>query len=143
MYLFISRRWVICVYPLCILLEEGNIQSQIFYNRGLVYSMKILHNKIFRSSKLEWELFKKWRFCARVVPPRLKDYMGRALCFVFNHWTLIFFTRNWQKEFFKLFVTHYFSCLDKKFDRSKKSTINSGLKFSKEERALTAWKLQR
>lgn len=52
--------------------------------------------------------------------------------------TDFFFTRNWQKEFFKLFVTHYFSCLDKKFDRSKKSTINSGLKFSKEERALTA-----
>lgn len=69
---------------------------------------------------------------------KIKRLHGSCILLCLQSLKTDFFHEKLAKRIFKLFVTHYFSCLDKKFDRSKKSTINSGLKFSKEERALTA-----
>lgn len=49
-----------------------------------------------------------------------------------------FFHEKLAKRIFQALCDSLLFLFGKKFDRSKKSTINSGLKFSKEERALTA-----
>ena len=67
---------------------------------------------------------------------KIKRLHGSCTLLCLQSLNTVFFHEKLAKRIFQALCD--FSCLDKKFDRSKKSTINSGLKFSKEERALTA-----